>query len=112
MIGMDTGGSSCVSQEHNRTCTATEKMQATTADTGTSTTIASLGNTATTTDANTSTAATTASAGTPALQAPSLLSVMDRELKPWDLYDLTGAESPEPLATMQAYFRRFRALRG
>ncbi|KAE9272628.1 hypothetical protein PR003_g30147 [Phytophthora rubi] len=35
MIGTDTGGSSCVSQEHNRTCTATEKMQrATTADTG------------------------------------------------------------------------------
>ncbi|KAE8897028.1 hypothetical protein PF005_g24230 [Phytophthora fragariae] len=69
MIGRDTGGSSCVSQEYNRTCTATEKMQATTAD------------------ANTSTAATTASAGTPALLAPSLLSVMDRELKPWGLYD-------------------------
>ncbi|KAE9014969.1 hypothetical protein PR002_g14075 [Phytophthora rubi] len=87
-------------------------MQATPADAGTSTTIASSGNTATTTDANTSTAATTASAGTPVLRAPSLLSVMDRELKPWGLYDLTGAESPEPLATMQAYFRRFRALRG
>ncbi|KAE9262531.1 hypothetical protein PF001_g32022 [Phytophthora fragariae] len=26
MIGTDTGGSSCVSQEHNRTCTATEKI--------------------------------------------------------------------------------------
>ncbi|KAE8897141.1 hypothetical protein PF005_g31490 [Phytophthora fragariae] len=113
MIGTDTGGSSCVSQEHNRTCRGTEKMQqATTTDAGTSTTIASSGNTATTTDANTSTTATAASASTPALQAPSLLSVMDRELKPWGLYDLTGAESPEPLATMQAYFRLFRALRG
>ncbi|KAE9178289.1 hypothetical protein PF004_g25529 [Phytophthora fragariae] len=112
MIRTDTGDSSCVSQEHNRTCTVTEKMQATTADAGTSTTITSLGNTATTTDANTSTTATTASAGTPALQAPSLLSVMDRKLKPWGLYELTGAELPEPLATMQAYFRRFRALRG
>ncbi|KAE8989700.1 hypothetical protein PF011_g18655 [Phytophthora fragariae] len=113
MIGTDTGGSSCVSQEHNRTCTATEKMQqATTADAGTSTTITSSSNTATTTDTNTSTAATAASAGTPTLQAPSQLSVMDRELKPWGLYDLSGAESPEPLATMQAYFRRFRALRG
>ncbi|KAE8876557.1 hypothetical protein PF005_g7018 [Phytophthora fragariae] len=109
MIGTDTGGSSCVSQEHNRTSRATEKMQQATTDAGTST-IASSGNTATTTDANTST--TAASAGTPALQAPSLLSVMDRELKPWGLYDVTGAESPEPLATMQAYFRRFRALRG
>ncbi|KAE8991886.1 hypothetical protein PF011_g17764 [Phytophthora fragariae] len=90
-----------------------EKMQqATTTDAETSTTIAILGNTATTTGANTSTAATAASAGTPALQAPSLLSVMDREQKPWGLYDLTGAESPEPLAMMQAYFRRFRALRG
>ncbi|KAE9185251.1 hypothetical protein PF005_g21329 [Phytophthora fragariae] len=113
MIGTDTGGSSCVSQEHNRTCTATEKMQqATTADAGTSTTITSSSNTATTTDTNTSTAATAASAGTPTLQAPSQLSVMDRELKPWGLYDLSGAELPEPLATMQAYFRRFRALRG
>ncbi|KAE8956824.1 hypothetical protein PR002_g31355 [Phytophthora rubi] len=113
MIGTDTGSSSYASQEHNRTCGATEKMQqATTTDAGTSTTIASSGNTATTTDANTSTAATAASAGTPALQAPSMLSVMDRELKPWGLYDLTGAESPEPLATMQAYFRPFRALRG
>ncbi|KAE8995391.1 hypothetical protein PR003_g28961 [Phytophthora rubi] len=112
MIGTDTGGSSCVPQGHNRTCTTTEKMQATTVDAGTSTTIASSGNTAATTDANTSTTATTASAGTPALQAPSMLSVMDRELKPWGVYDLTGAESPEPLATMQAYFRRFRALRG
>ncbi|KAE9036473.1 hypothetical protein PR002_g7064 [Phytophthora rubi] len=54
MIGADTGGSSCVSQEHYRTCTATEKMQATTADAGSSTTMASSGNTATTTDANTS----------------------------------------------------------
>ncbi|KAE9022054.1 hypothetical protein PR003_g12845 [Phytophthora rubi] len=113
MIGKDTSGSSCVSQEHNRTCTATEKMQqATTADAGTSTTVASSGTTATTTDANTSTAATAVSAGTPALQAPSQLSAMDRELKPWGLYDLSGAESPEPLAMMQAYFRRFRALRG
>ncbi|KAE8875293.1 hypothetical protein PF003_g40587 [Phytophthora fragariae] len=85
-------------------------QQAATADAGTSTTITSSSNTATTTDANTSMAA--ASAGTPALQAPSQLSVMDRELKPWGLYDLSGAESPEPLATMQAYFRRFRALRG
>ncbi|KAE8972079.1 hypothetical protein PR002_g26622 [Phytophthora rubi] len=113
MIGTDTGGSSCVSQEHNRTCTATEKMQrATTADTGTSTAIASSGTSATTSGTNTSTATTAVSAGTPALQAPSQLSVIDRELKPWNLYDLSGAESPESLTTMHAYFRRFRALRG
>ncbi|KAE9304418.1 hypothetical protein PR003_g21751 [Phytophthora rubi] len=113
MIGTDTGGSSCVSQEHNRTCTATEKMQrATTADTGTSTAIASSGTSATTSGTNTSTATTAVSAGSPALQAPSQLSVIDRELKPWNLYDLSGAESPESLTTMHAYFRRFRALRG
>ncbi|KAE8990890.1 hypothetical protein PR001_g21371 [Phytophthora rubi] len=113
MIGTDTGGSSCVSQEQNRTCRATRKMQQpTSADAGTLATDTSLGITATTTGAETSAAATTARAGTPALQAPSQLSVMDRALKPWDLYDLSSAESPESLATTQAYFRRFRVLRG
>ncbi|KAE8965810.1 hypothetical protein PR001_g28608, partial [Phytophthora rubi] len=74
-------------------------------DSGHGTSIASSGT-------NTSTATTAVSAGTPALQAPSQLSVIDRELKPWNLYDLSGAESPESLTTMHAYFRRFRALRG
>ncbi|KAE9241632.1 hypothetical protein PF002_g9159 [Phytophthora fragariae] len=36
---------------------------------------------------------------------------MDQALKPWDLYDLSGAESPESLVTMQDYFRSFRVLR-
>ncbi|KAE8958227.1 hypothetical protein PR001_g30169 [Phytophthora rubi] len=74
--------------------------------------IASSGTSATTSGTNTSTATTAVSAGTPALQAPSQLSVIDRELKPWNLYDLSGAESPESLKTMHAYFHRFRALRG
>ncbi|KAE9039864.1 hypothetical protein PR001_g7341 [Phytophthora rubi] len=36
---------------------------------------------------------------------------MDQALKPWDLYDLSGAESPESLVTMQDYVRSFRVLR-
>ncbi|POM71093.1 Hypothetical protein PHPALM_12380 [Phytophthora palmivora] len=69
--------------------------------------------TGTAADTRTGTARTTATTLTStALRAPSSFRVMDRELKPWDLYDVSGAESPEPLATIQDYFRRFRALRG
>ncbi|KAE9346933.1 hypothetical protein PR003_g7188 [Phytophthora rubi] len=67
-------------------------MQATTADAGSSTTMASSGNTATTTDANTSNGSDNGKRGHTRA---------------------AGSTTVEkPLATMQAYFRRFRALRG
>ncbi|OWZ04125.1 hypothetical protein PHMEG_00024026 [Phytophthora megakarya] len=36
---------------------------------------------------------------------------MDEALRPWDLYDLSGAQSPDTLDNMKGYFRRFRGLR-
>ena len=36
--------------------------------------------------------------------------VMDRDLIPWALYDLSGARALHSLETMQNYFRRFREL--
>ncbi|KAE9098186.1 hypothetical protein PF010_g15660 [Phytophthora fragariae] len=43
---------------------------------------------------------------------PSAYHVMERDLKPWDLYSLDGAESPECLDVMKEYFTRYRQLRG
>ena len=38
--------------------------------------------------------------------------VIDQELIPWALYNLSGARTPDSLETMQDYFWRFRVLRG
>ena len=38
--------------------------------------------------------------------------VMDQQIIPWALYDLSGAHAPDSLGTMQDYFRRFSKLRG
>ncbi|KAG1702106.1 hypothetical protein DVH05_009898 [Phytophthora capsici] len=38
--------------------------------------------------------------------------LMDDKLKPWQLYDLSGAVTPDSLDTMKDLFRRFRNLRG
>ena len=38
--------------------------------------------------------------------------VMDQQIIPWALYDLSGAHAPDSLGTMQDYFRRFRELLG
>ncbi|KAG1681914.1 hypothetical protein DVH05_024111 [Phytophthora capsici] len=38
--------------------------------------------------------------------------LMDDELKPWQLYDLSGAVAPDSPDTMKDFFRRFRNLRG
>ena len=38
--------------------------------------------------------------------------VMDQQLIPWALYDLSGARAPDSLETMQDYFRHFRGLCG
>ena len=38
--------------------------------------------------------------------------VMDRELIPWALYDLSEARASDSLAPMQEYCRRFRESRG
>uniref|UniRef100_H3H7M1 Uncharacterized protein n=1 Tax=Phytophthora ramorum TaxID=164328 RepID=H3H7M1_PHYRM len=48
----------------------------------------------------------------PPLELTQRTRAMDRELKPWALYDLSGAKSPGSLEEMTGYFRRFRALRG
>ncbi|KAI9986798.1 hypothetical protein PInf_025759 [Phytophthora infestans] len=48
------------------------------------------------------TSATTAARGT---------YVMDEALRPWPLYDISGAQDPESLDEMKDLFRRFRALR-
>ncbi|KAG3172822.1 hypothetical protein PI126_g1149 [Phytophthora idaei] len=37
--------------------------------------------------------------------------VMDNRLRPWALYDLSGAQAPDTLDTMKDHFRRFRGLR-
>ena len=37
--------------------------------------------------------------------------VMDQDIKPWELYDLSGARAPDSLHTMTDHFRRFRGLR-
>ncbi|KAG3062941.1 hypothetical protein PI125_g24439 [Phytophthora idaei] len=37
--------------------------------------------------------------------------VMDNRLRPWALYDLSGAQVPDTLDTMKDHFRRFRGLR-
>ncbi|KAG1693099.1 hypothetical protein DVH05_023879 [Phytophthora capsici] len=46
----------------------------------------------------------------PTARAPTRL--MDDELKPWQLYDLSGAVAPDSLDTMKEFFRRFCNLRG
>ncbi|KAE8959779.1 hypothetical protein PR001_g30600 [Phytophthora rubi] len=46
------------------------------------------------------------SAGPPAYH------VMERDLKPWDLYSLDGAENPDRLDIMKEYFTGYRQLRG
>ncbi|KAE9323391.1 hypothetical protein PF008_g17371 [Phytophthora fragariae] len=38
--------------------------------------------------------------------------VMERDLKPWDLYSLDGAENPDRLDIMKEYFMRYQQLRG
>ncbi|KAE9061501.1 hypothetical protein PF010_g29791 [Phytophthora fragariae] len=43
---------------------------------------------------------------------PSAYHVMERDLKPWDLYSLDGAENPDRLDIMKDYFTRYRQLRG
>ncbi|KAE9025539.1 hypothetical protein PR003_g12626 [Phytophthora rubi] len=43
---------------------------------------------------------------------PSVYNVMERDLKPWDLYSLDGAEGPECLDVMKEYFTRYRMIRG
>ncbi|KAE8971693.1 hypothetical protein PR001_g26815 [Phytophthora rubi] len=43
---------------------------------------------------------------------PSAYHVMERDLKPWDLYSLDGAENPDRLDIMKEYFTRYRQLRG
>uniref|UniRef100_H3GBI3 Uncharacterized protein n=1 Tax=Phytophthora ramorum TaxID=164328 RepID=H3GBI3_PHYRM len=48
----------------------------------------------------------------PPLELTQRTRAIDRELKPWALYDLSGAKSPGSLEEMTGYFRRFRALRG
>ncbi|KAG2762511.1 hypothetical protein PC129_g21427 [Phytophthora cactorum] len=37
--------------------------------------------------------------------------VMDNRLRPWALYDLSGAPTADTLDTMKDHFRRFRGLR-
>ena len=37
--------------------------------------------------------------------------MMNEDMKPWALYDLSGAVTPDALDTMQDHFRRFRRLR-
>ncbi|KAE8963620.1 hypothetical protein PR001_g29317, partial [Phytophthora rubi] len=41
---------------------------------------------------------------------PSAYHVMERDLKPWDLYSLDGAENPDRLDIMKEYFTRYRQL--
>ncbi|KAE9265827.1 hypothetical protein PR003_g32335 [Phytophthora rubi] len=43
---------------------------------------------------------------------PSAYHVMERDLKPWDLYSLDGAENPDRLDMMKEYFTRYRQLQG
>ncbi|KAE8989893.1 hypothetical protein PF005_g13549 [Phytophthora fragariae] len=43
---------------------------------------------------------------------PSAYHVMERDLKPWDLYSIDGAENPDRLDIMKEYFTRYRQLRG
>ncbi|GMF47926.1 unnamed protein product [Phytophthora fragariaefolia] len=43
---------------------------------------------------------------------PSAYHVMEKDLKPWELYDLSGAEGPENLDAMKEYFTRYRQIRG
>ncbi|KAE8988569.1 hypothetical protein PF004_g24640 [Phytophthora fragariae] len=43
---------------------------------------------------------------------PSAYHEMERDLKPWDLYSLDGAENPDRLDIMNEYFTRYRQLRG
>ncbi|KAE9336781.1 hypothetical protein PR003_g12335 [Phytophthora rubi] len=43
---------------------------------------------------------------------PSAYHVMERDLKPWDLYSLDGAEDPDRLDIMNEYFTRYRQVRG
>ncbi|KAE9034800.1 hypothetical protein PR003_g7375 [Phytophthora rubi] len=43
---------------------------------------------------------------------PSACHVMERDLKPWDLYSLDGAEEPECLDVMKEDFTRYRQIRG
>ncbi|KAE9092312.1 hypothetical protein PF007_g18562 [Phytophthora fragariae] len=43
---------------------------------------------------------------------PSAYHVMERDLKPWDLYSLDCAEDPDRLDIMKEYFTRYRQLRG
>ncbi|KAL3670306.1 hypothetical protein V7S43_004617 [Phytophthora oleae] len=37
---------------------------------------------------------------------------LDTDLRPWQLYDLSGASAPDSIDTMIAYWSRYRALRG
>ncbi|GMF46728.1 unnamed protein product [Phytophthora fragariaefolia] len=39
---------------------------------------------------------------------PSAYHVMEKDLKPWELYDLSGAEGPVNLAAMKENFTRYR----
>ncbi|KAE8979452.1 hypothetical protein PR001_g24547 [Phytophthora rubi] len=43
---------------------------------------------------------------------PSAYHVMERDLKPWDLYSLDGAEDPDRLDIMKEYFTRYQQLQG
>ncbi|KAE9060290.1 hypothetical protein PF010_g30276 [Phytophthora fragariae] len=43
---------------------------------------------------------------------PSAYHVMERDLKPWDLYSLDSAENPDRLDIMKEYFTHYRQLRG
>ncbi|KAE8900134.1 hypothetical protein PF005_g14764 [Phytophthora fragariae] len=41
---------------------------------------------------------------------PSAYHVMERDLKPWDLYSFDGTEDPDRLDVMKEYFTRYRQL--
>ncbi|KAE9008280.1 hypothetical protein PR002_g15951 [Phytophthora rubi] len=43
---------------------------------------------------------------------PSAYHVMERDLKPWDLDSVDGAEEPECLDVMKEYFTHYRLIRG
>ncbi|GMF29692.1 unnamed protein product [Phytophthora fragariaefolia] len=43
---------------------------------------------------------------------PSAYHVMEKDLKPWELYDLSSTEEPENLDAMKEYFMHYQQIRG
>ncbi|OWZ08018.1 hypothetical protein PHMEG_00019500 [Phytophthora megakarya] len=64
-------------------------------------------------DTNAPNSSTTATSSAGAVGTPRGLRArpMDSELRPWALYDLSGADAPRTLEEMKEYFRCFRWLR-